>query len=539
MYIYSNYFLWAEFVLFSFINRIFSIPVDQLINLYFTYIFISYFVFSFIFFSVVFKNSSVLFFPAVVLIFSGITFSSFGQYMLSPLYLLPLIFLSLYLFLNQKRIVYLAWIFFFLCVSGNHYLPHYLFIFIVLFILSWLFYYFVYYRKFPVISSKNLSPKFIFVLLIAAITLLPALYSYTELNHGYISPTRGNATLGEKNQGAQPSVGFPLQNYEFLVHIPSVDPYSATPENLRYNHSVYFLGYIAILFFLLSFLSRKNIFYWSCVASLIIMMYFAFSSQTLLWRWSKEHIWTFYIRHGYVFSQIICFLIIIISTFGFRSTVKNIKLRYGVIILAASLSFYACAKVANYENKKPHDLEPVVYPKTRSLYSQMIIPKPFDTTPIILKEAAATHPNDDFIFFRKKTFNDLLDKNPGLVVGNLFAFLRNNSKGNLEEIPVSYIVDNNPNRIEIKVNIPDTGYLIRKENFHRDWKARINGKEAPILIFANAFQAIQVQKGEAIIGFMFRSNYPIYFWLHVIFVFIGYIIFFYDLFRVKSLNEII
>ncbi|EDN71283.1 hypothetical protein BGP_4837 [Beggiatoa sp. PS] len=47
-------------------------------------------------------------------------------------------------------------------------------------------------------------------------------------------------------------------------------------------------------------------------------------------------------------------------------------------------------------------------------------------------------------------------------------------------IPVISIQENNPNHVRLEAVIPQDGYLIRKENFHAGWRAKVNNIETPI-----------------------------------------------------------
>jgi hypothetical protein len=365
--------------------------------------------------------------------------------------------------------------------------------------------------------------------------------------------------------------------------------------------------------------------------------------------------------------------------------VKSTRIRVIILVLTPILSAYPIIKAAQYNNSiPPFELEPFEYPQHRSLYSQQLMKIPFDTTPLILKQAAATHPSENFTFFRKDDYHKLLENYPGITTGKLLLFtptLSNilveplsvandsfglwkphdsqkllesgvhysqtgkvivnrvkskeknhsvsiypSSKGNsllrytfnrvdamvnktirfsvlvksknvvpntiqvgirtstsnrsilasykntnnwekivVEKvitgrdnfiyltlnvknkassmanfaqieaelyafddtpIPITYLQDKDPNHLQIQAEIPQDGYLIRKENFHTGWRAKVNNIDTPIIKYADVFQAIKVNKGKAIIDFKFDSLYPVLMWLHIIFVFIGYFVFF-------------
>lgn len=559
LYIYNNFFLWAEFVGMSLLNRLFNIPVQELINLYFTYILISYFTFSFVLFSILFKKRSFVFYPAVILIFSGITKSTFGQYMLSPLYLFPLSFMAMYLFLKNREKIYLCWVFFFLCVSSNHYLVHYLALFLFVFCCFW---YLISFFK-----SRRVEPKedkfqdgarpenarfpprsYLLVAVLSLLVLSPFIYLAGELR-GYVSPTRGNASLSERRQGFQPTVNASLKSYRFLFLIPQIDPYVSSGANLEYNHSVYYLGAIAVIFLFLSFFGKGTVFLQSCVYSLLF--FFLLSSEYGIWLWDffRLKVPLFFVRHSYVFSQIVCFLIIILSTYGFAAFVKNETKRRWIICLALCASFYVISKTSVHDNERPFEMRSLEYPRQRSFYASLSSSVPFDLAPIIIQEASATHPSDNFIFFRKKAYYQLLLENPRFTAGDLFLFdglasaierpkgAAGGSDHSLQSLAVEYLADTDPNHLRIRVKVPEEGYLIRRENFHHGWKARVNGAKVPIVAFENVFQAIRVPKGNHVVEFNFLTLYPLLFWLHVVFTFVGYVFFFFCLFRTVSTSE--
>jgi hypothetical protein len=702
LFIFSNYFLWAEFFLLSILNKlIFNQPIDLLVNLFFTYFFISYFSFSFILFSILFKERTIVFFPFVILVFSGITYSNLVQPAIMPLYFLPLIIISLYLFFAKKNVNYLFSALFLTCISVNHYLPHYLVFFIIVFISIWIITVFI----IKIIKKRNgnhlaviaplrqLNKKYASLMLIASLfVVLPVSYVYNELAD-YTSPTRGGK-LGEIENfkgvtNLQPGVFHPLSHYKYLIDMPE------NTSNPAYHHSVYYIGSIALLFFFLALLGIKKIvditFFMTLITTLCVLVYFSLE-HNLLWNLLNKHVDLFFLRHSFPFANIITFLIIIGATFGFMYSIKTKQLRYAIIVITPILSVYPVIKYSQYESIPLFKLSPFQYPQQRSLYSEQLVPIPFDFTPLILKQAAATHPSDNFIFFRKDDYHKLLKNGIGTAIGKLFLFtptLSNNilveplsitndsfglwkpydsyrllegdvhyyqtgaggkviantvektkiesknpslsiypsTEGNsyvrytfnqLDEsmynktirfsiwvksknvvpnaiqidiqtnisnqtvlasyentndwekivvekiitkqdniiyltlnvknsassmahfaqieaelysfddtpIPIIYLQDKDPNHLQFKAQIPQDGYLIRKENFHAGWRAKVNNIDTPIIKYADVFQAIKVNKGMMIIDFKFYSLYPVLMWLHIIFVFIGYLVFF-------------
>lgn len=552
LYLYSNYFLWAELFVISFLNKlVFNLPSEQLVNLFFTYLFLSYFTFSFILFSVIFKKSAIVFFPFTVLVFSGITQTTMAIPSLIYLHLTPLVFLSLYLFFRKKDIHYLFFSFFLICLSANHYVPNYIAIAAVFFTVSWYLSKFIaskfsLNRTVDVVTPPKINKQYLILILLASIMVtLPVLYLYSETTT-YTSPTRGGK-LGEvtnftKGDDLQQSVFHPLHRYKYLLDMPVEHSYlsNSIASGLEYHHSVSYIGSIAVLFFLLAFVARKKgvdkIVLSSFIVTLAIIVYFSLRNN-LIWSFMNNNIPFFLLRHSFPFANITTLLIIIISTFGFMYAIKSQKMRYATIVITLILSAYPVIKYAQYQNELPINLAPFKYPYERSLYSQQITPIAFDTTPLILKkQAAATHHYEDFIFFRKDEYDKLLKTRPNMVVGNLFFFapkLKNDfssvTRHDMKYIRVKYIQDDNPNHLQLKTFIPQDGYLIRKENFHTGWSAKVNNIETPIEKYAGVFQAVKVNKGQVVVDFEFKSLYPLLLWLHIIFVFVGYFIFFYYL----------
>jgi hypothetical protein len=79
-----------------------------------------------------------------------------------------------------------------------------------------------------------------------------------------------------------------------------------------------------------------------------------------------------------------------------------------------------------------------------------------------------------------------------------------------------------PSRVGVRVDAPEDGYLVRKENYHRGWSATVDGRPVTIERYARAFQAIPLTRGPHTVELTFRSAYPILMWLHVAAVLAGY-----------------
>lgn len=71
------------------------------------------------------------------------------------------------------------------------------------------------------------------------------------------------------------------------------------------------------------------------------------------------------------------------------------------------------------------------------------------------------------------------------------------------------------NGLNAEVDSPTTAYLVYIQNYDNDWKAFINGIEAPIIRVNYNFQALKVPKGKSRVEFRYRSIYPYALALHL------------------------
>jgi hypothetical protein len=97
------------------------------------------------------------------------------------------------------------------------------------------------------------------------------------------------------------------------------------------------------------------------------------------------------------------------------------------------------------------------------------------------------------------------------------------------DVPVRFVDDRNPNHLVIEARVPATGYLVRRETFHRGWSARVDGIPTPIEEYAGSLQAVPVSPGTHRVEFQFWSRYGSLLWLHVASVVVGYVWLFRDL----------
>lgn len=423
LYVFSNFFLWAELLVFVLLNKLFALPVHLLINVYFTYVLVSFCTFCFVLFSVVFPGRLTAFYGLIPLLFGGLTISTFGQYMLSPLYLLPPSLLAAYLFVTERRVIYLFWAAFFVGVSANHYLPHYLVISVGVFLLcgacaehrgSGA-------RRGP--PERGTLWRALGIALLCAAVVAPAVFVYQEVRDR-ISPTRGNLALTSQGAGFQPGVHLAPSQYEFLVRVPQSNPERSEWSALAYNHSVFFIGWVPLLLAVGSLaLARDRRYLWF-LASLGVVALVALGDGFVLWRWLKTSVPFFFLRHAYPLAITVTLLIVILSAFGFdRLRVPTgAKVLLCGLTLALSLAGTWRAHHADKRYRTPFELAPLTDPVERRFYSRLLSPVPLDTEPVIAKRASATHPLEDFVLFRARPYHELLLRDLGAVTGRLFLF---------------------------------------------------------------------------------------------------------------------
>ncbi len=273
----SNLFLWAEFAVFSWLNNIFSISVDHLINLFILFQFFYYFFFSYLLFTVIFEDRPPVFITLSFLIFSGITEFNltqiFGLFLHTPL----LLFLGVVLYRTGKLWVFAAIIFVF-GVLANHYNPQYTVILLGFWAILLL--PFFLYRKFrkkmkDEFKGDYLAPIFFGLALLA---VAPAVYSAHELGTTGISPTRGGVDLSKtggpvvQRKGIQNGYFIPDVHYKFWYQNPLELGFY---KNLIYHHNVYYVGAIVLVLALISVVSflKRDPIYLSFVALISLSVY--------------------------------------------------------------------------------------------------------------------------------------------------------------------------------------------------------------------------------------------------------------------------
>ncbi len=103
---------------------------------------------------------------------------------------------------------------------------------------------------------------------------------------------------------------------------------------------------------------------------------------------------------------------------------------------------------------------------------------------------------------------------------------------------IEYTKMDNPNRVEMTVDCRYNGFLVRLENFHRYWKASLDGLPVRIYRANYAFQAISVPHGRHKIVMKFESPYPALFWSRVILCVMVWVLFNIYIFRLESTKSV-
>lgn len=91
------------------------------------------------------------------------------------------------------------------------------------------------------------------------------------------------------------------------------------------------------------------------------------------------------------------------------------------------------------------------------------------------------------------------------------------SLGSIEEK-----LSRDPNRVSMSIDAKQDVYLLRMENFHKNWKAFIDGKQIFIEKVAPNFQMIAVPAGRHEVSFVFHSLYPLLVNLHTLCVILAW-----------------
>ena len=420
-YVLSNYFLWAELLAFAWLNRFIGFPVHELLNLYVTYVLISFAVFCFCLFSAVLRDRLIVFYATIPVLFGGLTPSTYGQYVLSPLYLVPLALLCAWRAAVDRSVLALAWLGFFTAVTMNHYLPHYLAISAgVLLVCA------------AVVESlrrRRGVPVRVELARVAAVAVLcvavaaPAVYVYRELG-GWVAPTRGNAPIGTYGQGHQPSVHLAPAQYPFLVDLPRVSPDNATWGNLAYHHSVFFIGWIPVGLALYSITGLRDPRYVPWLLATLILAVIALGQPSDLWATLRSRVPLFHVRHLYPLALTLTLFVIVLSGFGLARlrASRVLKVALAAMTLVVCLHAQGRLSYADARYREPFAVRPFQPPDVREVYSRRLSAVPLDVEPLVEKRASAAHRRDDFVLLRAGSWHRLIADGLPIAAGSMFGF---------------------------------------------------------------------------------------------------------------------
>jgi len=241
-----------------------------------------------------------------------------------------------------------------------------------------------------------------------------------------------------------------------------------------------------------------------------------------------------------------------------------------MVLLFTDLTWaYTERRDGRFSGRRLAKITAIQYPVMRDFYPAASCVKPPDYSPLFFKRASLTHWNGDFILFRDRHLDDMLRRFvPGaghekaLGVGGQTVYFTRKAVIIPEAVSGEQFIDavyagasgrnkegkrsvffsekdidftapimsettsgkwtivfpaerTDPNSIETRVNAPEDGFFVRLENFHRGWKAFIDGRETRVYRANYAFQAVRVPKGEHTILFKFSTIYPWLFYTHV------------------------
>ena len=467
---------------------------------------------------------------------------------------------------------------------------------------------------------------------------------------------------------------------------------NASWENLEYAHGVFYIGWIPVLLAVASPVAYRRSDYWGFLGAFALLAVLALGDGFSVWSFLKAHVPLFYLRHAYPLSVTLTLLVLILSAFGLTRLVRWRAAQVLVCALTLASCLQATAQVhGDTSVPPPFQLSSIAYPTARAAYADRVSRVPVDSSPLITKRAAATHVNDDFILFRTRPYQELIQRDLPFTVGPILGWSRvlewtppdlglapneieNGSferwgsggapsgfagsvhgrgarieenrdrrwvrdgeasvrmvlsagatarltyahprvatlRGRFLELSVClaspslrpvgvtvtvlqpngydiltphtygggggwgclqrtflvgedatgleltlamwsrlgaevyvdrlelrpfpasrpaastpaaarWLESRDPSRVVVRVEAPEDGYLVRKENYHRGWSASVDGRPATIERYAGAFQAIALTRGPHTVAFTFTSAYPFLMWMHVVAAFAGYL----------------
>jgi hypothetical protein len=252
---------------------------------------------------------------------------------------------------------------------------------------------------------------------------------------------------------------------------------------------------------------------------------------------------------------------------------KNAVLKQLYVLVVLILVFDLTVFYGEYATRRLEDntvmVEDIAYPTERSAYSSNPSKTPPDLSPIIHKKATLLHEHENFTFFRNSRLNDMLYEytprpfaEQALGVATPLIYFTARFKVLPERVPkkdlikmiydepvmhgatheravlfsqqdvdftgtdaehgkksgegvIKYTRTESPNQVEIAVDVPSDGFLVRLENYHAGWKAIVDGRETQVYRANYAFQAIRIPKGSHEVIFSFSTAYPYLYYTYI------------------------
>jgi hypothetical protein len=93
----------------------------------------------------------------------------------------------------------------------------------------------------------------------------------------------------------------------------------------------------------------------------------------------------------------------------------------------------------------------------------------------------------------------LLSRAPATALGQQAAA----AKESVTSPPVPSVQREGPQSIQVRVNMPQAGYLVLNDVYYPGWRATVDGQPAEILPANHAFRAVALAQGEHIVAFQY------------------------------------
>ena len=471
----------------------------------------------------------------------------------------------------------------------------------------------------------------ILAVFIAVLAAGPLIFLNSEMKN-FVSPSRGafapGAALSIEQDGTQPRVNASFSDYRLLI-----DRIFEDSQTHSIIHHGFYFGIILLILIPIALLRSKDKLVWPFFITAIFTASVGAGKEFFVFPSLVKHVPGFnMMRHTFMFSQLVSFLLICTSGFGLKAILsEKSKFKIPLITIIAGLVLFLAAKdnigrvlilsscivivlslmlLKIFKNRvlavrtayllfflilildicffnialssyapsrfvtRPYDNlsppAPVIYPLERGLFARQSPAMPFDFFPLYFKEASLTSRRENLIFLRNTRLHDMLRMlrqgsrhELAFGVGMPTMFFTNNARvfgSNMQkdemikeifrdfideeqktlrvffqeneidfDVPdkrkakyflgpdaMAIIKRDDPNRIDIVIDVPADGFLTRLENFHRGWKATIDGVPAKIYRANYAFQAIQLPVGKHRVVFEFKTIYPILFWIYIL-----------------------